>query len=237
MRATHDESFLYLRLVLDKAEAWKRTTVAVGFDVVPGGNGGLPGATAVGTEADTAVVVGPGDTAAAFVRASNDYNDLVTGRRRGFYATVDADLLEGSGVWNPQRLNVNFPLTVPVLDIEQPIEWFDLNPLPTGSSAPGAVDFDSRTVWAAEGSVVEMRVPWAMVGLSDPSSRAGLVVSPEGDLSTAAVERLGITVAVGAGGEDTAGYAWESWNAVTWRERLKEGVHVFVDAVREVNAE
>ena len=67
-----------------------------------------------------------------------------------------------------------------------------------------------------------------MVGLSDPSSRAGLVVSAEGELSTAEVERLGITVAVGAVGEDTTGYAWEPWNAVSWRERTKEGLQLFV---------
>ena len=237
VRATHDESYLYLRLVLDEAEAWTATTVAVGFDAVPGGNGGLPGAPGVGAGADTAIVVGPGASAAAMVRASNDYNDLVLGRRLGFFETVDADLREGSGVWNPQRLNVNRPLTVPVLGIEQPIEWFDLNPLPTGSSDPGADDHDSRTIWAAADSVVEMRVPWAMVGLSDPSSRAALVVGPDGALSTALVERLGITVAVGDAGEDTAGYAWEGWNAVTWRERLKDGVPIFVDAVREVSAE
>jgi hypothetical protein len=89
-------------------------------------------------------------------------------------------------------------------------------------------------VWAATDNVVELRVPWAMAGLADPSSRAGFVVSAEGELSTAEVERLGITVAVGAGGEDTAGYSWEPWNAVTWRERPKAGLQQFLDAVDDV---
>jgi hypothetical protein len=210
--------------------------VAVGFDVVPGGNGGLPGAPEVGADADAAIVVGPGDEANAYVRASNDYNDLVLGRRLEFSPVTDADLAEGSGVWNPQRLNVNHPFHIPVLEIDQPPEWDELNPLPTGSSAPSDQRFDSRTVWAAEGRIVELRVPWAMVGLADPSSRAGLVVSAEGELSTVEVERLGITVAVGASGEDTAGYAWELWNAVTWRERPKAGLQQFLDAVDDVTS-
>ena len=237
VRATHDESYLYLRLVLDGERVWDQKPVAVGFDVVPGGNGGLPGAPGVGADADTAIVVGPGDEANAYVRASNDYNDLILGRRLEFYPVTDADLVEGSGVWNPQRLNVNRPLHIPVLEIDQPVEWDELNPLPTGSSAPSDQRFDSRTVWAAEDRTVELRVPWSMVGLSDPSSRAGFVVSAEGELSTVEVERLGITVAVGAGGEDTAGYAWEPWNAVTWRERPKAGVQQFVDAVHDVTAD
>lgn len=235
VRVTHDEGYLYVRLVLNDNEVWGRSPVAVGFDVVPGGNGGLPGVPGVGASADTAIVVGPGYEAKAFVRASNDYNDLILGKRLGFYDVVDADLVEGSGVWNPQRLAINRPLTIPVLEIVQPIEWFPLNPLPSGSSDPGNADYDSRTVWAADGKVIEMRVPWAMVGLSDPSSRAALVVSPDGGLSTAEVKRLGITVAIGSTGTETAGYTWEQWNAVTWNERPKAGLQEFVDAVAQVN--
>ena len=234
VRATHDEAYLYLRLVLDEERSWDTTTIAVGFDTVPGGNGGLPGSSASGGEADNVVVVGPGDQANAFVRASNDYNDLVLGRRLGFHEVRPADLAEGSGVWNPQRLAVNRPLSMPVLERRQPIEWFELNPLVNGSAGPGEQSFDSRTVWAAAGRVLELRVPWAMVGMSDPSSRAALVVTGEGELSTSEVERLGITVAVGAEGEETAGYAWEPWNAVSWRERPKAGLEFFVDAVGQV---
>lgn len=235
VRATHDASYLYLRLVLDEERAWAETPVAVGFDVVPGGNGGLPSAVGVGSGADTTIVVGPGDEANAYVRASNDYNALVLGRRLGYFPVDDDDLAEGSGVWNPQRLNVNRPLEIPVLGLEQPAEWHDLNPLPTGSSSPDDPRFDSRTVWAAEGTTVELRVPWSMIGLSDPSSRAALVVSEDGELTTVEVERLGITVSVGRTGEETAGYAWEPWNSVKWHERPKVGLDLFVEAVEDVS--
>lgn len=237
VRVTHDEGYLYLRVLLSEEEAWNEVPVIIGFDVVPGGNGGLPGSPGRGASSDTAVVVGPGWEANAFVRASNDYNDLVLGRRLGFYDIADADLVEGSGVWNPQRLNLNRPLTIPVLEIDQPIEWFDLNPLPTGSSDPNSQDYVSRTVWAAQGNVIEMRLPWGIVGLSDPSSRAALVVAADGRLSTAELERLGITMVVGSNTFETDGYGWEPWNAVTWSERPKVGLQVFVDAVHDVNGD
>jgi len=54
-------------------------------------------------------------------------------------------------------------------------------------------------------------------------------------LSTTEVEQLGITVAVGTLGWETAGYAWDPWNSVTWNERPKFGLQVFLDAVAEVN--
>lgn len=235
VRATHDEAYIYLRLIVDEERVWDETPVSVGFDIVPGGNGGLPSAPGVGSDADTLIVVGPGDEASAYVRASNDYNALVLGRRLGYFAVDDVDLTEGSGVWNPQRLVVNRPLKVPVIELEQPIEWHDLNPLPTGSSSPDGPRFDSRTVWAAQEKTIELRVPWSMVGLSDPSSRAALVVSSDGALSTVEVERMGITVAAGPSGESTNGYAWEPWNAVSWHERPKVGLDLFVAAVEEVS--
>jgi len=54
-------------------------------------------------------------------------------------------------------------------------------------------------------------------------------------LSTAEVEVLGITVALGSIGLETDGYSWEGWNSVTWIERPKVGLQVFLDAVAEVN--
>ncbi|MCP4963522.1 MAG: hypothetical protein GY925_30175 [Actinomycetia bacterium] len=239
VRATHDEAYLYLRLVLDEAEIWNTTPVVVGFDTVPGGGGGLPGSGGAGTDADTAIVVGPGHEAGAYVRASNDYNSLVMGLGLGFFAVDQADVEEGSGVWNPQRLIINRPLHIPVVDIERPAEWFDLNPLPTGSSEPASPLFDSRTLWAASGSVIEMRVPWAVIGFSDPSSRSGLAVSRDGILSTHEVERLGITVAIGVtatgpAAQSTNGYAWEPWQAVEWTERTKAGLRALIDVLAQV---
>ena len=234
VRATHDEGYLHLRLLLEEPETWLDSAIAIGFDVVPGGNGGLPGAAGVGEAADTAIVIGPGHEANAFVRASNDYNDLILGRRLGFYEVAAADTEEGSGVWNPQRLATNRPLTIPILEVDHPIEWFELNPLPTGSSDPTREDYDSRTIWAGRGAVVELRVPWGMVGFSDPSSRSALVISATGGLSTHEVSALAISIAFGS--EDVADfdYRWDPWNAVEWVERPKRGLQAFIDAVSEV---
>jgi len=232
VRAAHDESYLYLRLVLTDDRPWDDTTVAIGFDTVPGGNGGLPG---VGARSDTAIVIGPGPVARAYWRASNDVNDLLYGRRFGYYPVSASDLAEGSGVWREQRQLVNRPLPGTPGALRPP-EWYELNPLPTGSSDPADPRYESRTVWAADGRTIELRVPWAVVGLADPSSRAALVMSPDGLPSTVELSRLGISVAVGSAGRDTAGYSWEPWNAVRWHERPKDGVGVFVDAVQAVTA-
>ena len=214
--------------------------------MLPGGNGGLPGSIGAGPNDDTAIVFeaqgNSFDEANAYIRASNGYNDLTLGLALGFHDVARASVAEGSGVWNAQRLNINRPLTVPGAgpggsNLDLPIEWFELNPLRSGTSDPASDKYDSHTLWAATGEMIEMRVPWAMVGLADPSSLAGLVVAADGSLSTAPVDCVGITVVDGDDAQTTAGYAWEPWNSVSWRERPKAGLQTFVDMVRELNGQ
>lgn len=232
VRASHDQGYLYLRLKLDQPEVWMTEPIQVGFDVVPGGNGGLPHAPLVGVGADTAVVVGPGSEAGAWVRALNDINTLLMGGRRAAFKVGPDD--KAHGRWNPQRLILSYPLDVPATGEHRPAQWFDLNPLVTGSSDPTSPEFDSRTTWAAAGDVIELRIPWAMVGFADPSSLAALKVSADGEVGTVETPRLGISVAVGTEGTDTDGYAWEPWDTVTWTERPKDGLELFVQAVTDV---
>lgn len=221
VRATHDSAYLYLRITLDQPEAWRELPLTIGFDLVPGGNGGLAGVPGVGAGADTALVVSDAG-AFAYVRASNDVNDVVYGAVFGFYPVDDAAVREGSGVWNPQRLITNRPFRLPVSGEQVPAEWFDLNPLPRGVSDPDHPAFDSRTIWAASGSVVELRLPHAMVGFADPSSLLGLVVGEDGAIGTTPVDRIRLTVVLDDEVVETD-YGWDPWNRVTWRERPKAG--------------
>jgi hypothetical protein len=234
VRASKDASYLYLRIVLGAPNAWRRSPVTVGFDVAPSGSGGLPGNPRVAPESDTAVVV-DGAEARAYVRASNDPNALLYGLQRGFFAVDPSSLAEGSGVWNEQRLITNKPYTVPITGERRPAEWFDLNPLRSGTSDPERPDFDRRVLWAASGNTIEMRLPHAVVGFSDPSSKRALVVGRDGSFTTSQVDRVGITVAYATHVATTKGYSWDGWNRVRWRERPKAGYQTLVQTVREIS--
>ena len=230
IRAIQDEGYLYLRLLTDQVESWNSTPITVGFDLIDGGNGGLPGLAGVVSEADYALTI-DSDEAMVWVRASNDPFLIQYGLVHE-YADFDlADLEKGSGAWNPQRLIVNRPLTVPTTGEALEAEVIEVGRLRRGSSNPLHPEFDSRATWQAMGNVIEVRLPFQAIGFSDPSSMLALVVGGDGSLSTTEVERLGITVAVGDEVIDTNGYAWETWQLPTWHERLKAGSDVLRDAI------
>ena len=77
---------------------------------------------------------------------------------------------------------------------------------------------------AGGGKTVELRIPWAMLTFSDPSSRQVWVPKADGSVDTLKVGRLGIDVApAGGAAVTTNGYGWDEWNRVDFHERRKAG--------------
>jgi hypothetical protein len=114
-----------------------------------------------------------------------------------------------------------------------PAETQDVGELVEGSWDPAERGYDSRATWqvAEPEQLVRLRVPWAMLGLSDPSSRTALGEGRPAVVEV--VERLGLTFE--ADGERVAmDYTWSPWNYVDHTERLKSGVDVLAEAFREL---
>lgn len=201
IRAHRDESYLYLRIITDVEEAWRYEEVTVGLDVLPGGSGGLPDLEGVAPESDYSVVLGPGETGQVWVKASNDPYAIRYGLVREYFEVEAADMEEGSGVWHPRRLIVNRPLRIPSTGEEHPVEFMEAGRLRFGTSDPASPDFDSRTTWAADGNVIELRLPYQAIGFADPSSRLAFQIGLDGAVDTVPVERVGMAVALGEVGE------------------------------------
>ena len=102
-----------------------------------------------------------------------------------------------------------------------------------GSNDPEHPAFDSRATWYRSGGVVEMRVPYAMIGISDPSSLQALRVEPDGTIVTEPIESVGISVVLDERLSAITGYRWEPWVSVDWKERLKVGAESIAAAMTQ----
>jgi hypothetical protein len=236
VRAVKDEQYLYLRLRLDEAESWRERPVTVGLDVRPGENRGLPDHPDVFPEADVAVVIGP-EQAELLQAAWWEPTRIRYGLGRGFVEVEAAEMRAGSGAWVRPLQLVNRPYTVPVTGEERSAEVHEIGPLPIGNGDPESPDFDVRTLVAATGDVIEIRLPWALLGYADPSSLTLYEEPPEGATQTLEAGRIGIVVvSEGTAPLSTSGYAWEPWQSVTWHERRKAGFDELADTMRELSA-
>jgi hypothetical protein len=236
VRAVKDERALYLGLLLDEPESWREQPVTVGIDVRPGENRGLPANPGVYPQADVAVVIGPDDQADLLQAAWWEPTRIRYGLGFGHVDVDAAEMEEGSGVWVRPLQILNRPTTVPATGEKKPSELYELGPFPFGSTDPGSPDFDDRTIVAADGDVIELRLPWALLGFSDPSSLTLYDEQPDGPTRTLEAGRLGIAVLAGGELLETTGYAWDPWQRVTWHERRKEGFSDLADTMRELSA-
>ena len=236
VRAVKDEQYLYLRLLLDAEESWRESPVTVGLDVRPGENGGLPDHPGVFTETDVALVVGP-DEAELLQAAWWEPTRIRYGLGRGFVEVNQAEMRTGSGAWVRPLQIVSRPFRVPATGEERPVELHEIGPLPIGSGDPESPDFDVRTLVAADGPVIEIRLPWALLGFADPSSLKLFEEQPEAPTKTLDAGRIGIVVVSdGAAPLSTSGYGWDPWQSVTWHERRKAGFDELAETMRELSA-
>jgi hypothetical protein len=219
MRAIHDANWLYLLVRRDGDKPFQ-----LGFDVRPGGNKGLPGRPGVDPDADVAVSVGPGSKAVLDEAAATDPIGWLYGVRRPYVPVNRADLEPGSGKWIRPQLILNRPYTVPRTGEKRPTELLDISALRWGTANPAHPEFDSRVTVSGGEDFVELRLPWAMLTFTDPSSHQVWQPKGDGSVDTLTVGRLGIRVAPeGEAAVATNGYAWDGWNRVDYHERRKAG--------------
>ena len=235
VRALKDEGYLYLRIRTDEGDLWRETPVVVGFDVLAGESGGLPGTGGADSQSDYAIVLDKSE-GRMLVRASNDPYAIQYAWKRSYEPVNPADLQEGSGVWDVERLVVNHPLVVPTTGESFPAEVIAPGEMVFGTTDPDDRDFDSRSTWSAKDRVIEFRIPYQAIGFSDPSSLQAYRINADGSITTDTVERVGITIVVGNQVFETAGYAWEPWQTPAWHERLKDGADVLSEAVIAANS-
>jgi hypothetical protein len=218
LRAAHDAAYLYL-LVRRRANA----ALQLGFDVRPGGNRGLPGRPGVDPDADVALNLARHSSTidwAAWV----DPIAFMYGVVRPYVPVKRADLVPDSGAWVTPRLIQNRPYTVPNSGGKlSPTESIDLGAMRWGRD-PEAGGGDDRVLADGGPTTVELRIPWALLTIADPSSRKAWVAHMDGSITTRPVPRIGVAVAPAGKPAATARpFSWHGWNRVQWHERRKAG--------------
>jgi hypothetical protein len=226
VRATHDEESLYLRIRFanPKAQPWATEELAVGLQVYPEPNKGLPGRPGVSPESNVAILVGPGNVAKLRIASWTDPVAFEFGVAKKELAFNPADLVPGSGAWTVPQQIVSRALVVPSTKEKLAIDMIPFGDLRWGTTDPTKSEFDDRALVNGSKNVLELRIPWGLIGLSDPSSKLRLRPKADGTMSSEPIERIGINI-IGPKGvvAKTNGYAWEAWNRVTWHERKKAG--------------
>lgn len=225
--AQEDASYIHLSIVFTGRPDGKLT---VGLDTVPAITGPPPPGSA-DRRADYALLLDlTGRTGQAWVRTGLDPDQID-------YPAIPAGARPAPrNGWRPLELVTDRPFVLPLTRTYTPMQFDNAGLLKYGTWNPATSGYDSRTLWHLRGTELDLRIPWAMAGLSDPSSHQALIPHGDGKPSNVTIPGIGVTIASGGGPVVDAGTVrWAGWNTVRFTERIKPGAAALRQAFAEVS--
>ena len=212
-----DASYIHLAIRFARQQAGR---VTIGLDTIAAVTGAPPPGSTDG-RADFALILDPGrKTGQAWVRDQLNPDQLD-------YKRIPLDALPHAPGWVALELVTNRPEVLPLTHTREPMEFQDAGLLRYGDWDPARRGYDSQALWHLARRVLSLRIPWAMAGMSDPSSHQALL--PEGHAAETSVTIPGIGLTVGTAehigtAQQIGMVRWHNWQVVRYRERMKPGV-------------
>ena len=224
--ATLDPSYLHLTVTLDQPPT---AGITIGLDTLPAGDAPPPPGSS-DRHASYALVLDPVHrTGQTWVRDGLDPDPV------DYTPIPDNSRPAPVGGWRHLELVTDRPWTLPLTHVTTPMRFYDVGLLPYGNWAPDAPDYDSLALWHLDGTRLDLRIPWAMAGISDPSSHQALVPLGMNRAVSRTVSGIALTVADGTGtAQQTGTVTWPDWQAVQYTERLKPDAATLHDAFAAV---
>lgn len=144
------------------------------------------------------------------------------------------------GDFLPWKLAVSRELKLPQTGETIPFEEFNAGFMRSGITDPESPDFDNLADWYADGDILEVRIPWMLLGYTDPSSRKVWDYPYEADeLKPVPAGPLRVHPVLRAVDETVDGkvpalsYSWDGWDEATYHEREKKSFGILRKAFAE----
>ncbi|MCZ8513827.1 hypothetical protein O9H85_15565 [Paenibacillus filicis] len=232
LTVSHDEAYLYL-LLKNKKGDWKpgEQPLYIGFDTINGGSTKAdvaPGVTFSGGQEFVMKLSGEKDSA-IYVNSAYDYHTWQFGSVQKIMPWQEAWSHPENGLFLPWRLPVSKPLTLPQTKEKIPFQDVEVGKLHLGTTDPKSPDFNNLADWYVSGPVIEVRIPWMLLGFMDPSTHkvwrypyeAGALRAEDSKAVRVEPHWIGPAGSGNPGASDPVVYKWDDWNKVTSHERLK----------------
>ncbi|OXM82842.1 hypothetical protein [Paenibacillus rigui] len=242
LTTSHDEAYVYMLLKNTKGD-WKLddNPMYLGFDTLNGGSTTADKAPGVSFSSGQEFVMKlqGQKNSALYVGSAYDYHTWLYGSKKKQLPWQDSWARAENGIFLPWKLPVNKGFTLPQTQEKVPFEDVEIGLLHQGTTDPSRDEFNNLADWYVSGSVIEIRVPWMMLGFTDPSQHkawrypyeAGALKFDE--VKAIRVEPHGGTAPGGVEKQEPLVYKWDDWDKVAYHERLKKSYPILQAAFGE----
>lgn len=147
---------------------------------------------------------------------------------------------KNSGIFNRIYLCLNRSLYLPQDKKTLPLEKYETGKLVLGDANPEHNDFNSLTDFAVNKNIVELRIPWQLLNVMDPSTKMVMDDFHERKqivpLKIEGIYIGGILIKnnIVIENSNMEFYHWNEWNEPTYHERLKPSYYILKKAFDEI---
>lgn len=171
------------------------------------------------------------------------YYDVFSYSYGGKYSGVEANK-EGkdSSKFNPIYLCISGPIHLPEDNKDIPLRKKETGKLTYGNGNPKDDDYNSLADFYINENVIEIRIPWQLLNVMDPSSKCVM----DDFYKVGGIQPLeiqGINIGTYIYGVDNSNkidlkrYEWAKWEIPTYHERLKSSYYILQDAMSKIGEE
>ncbi|TBL72448.1 hypothetical protein [Paenibacillus thalictri] len=240
LTVSHDEAYLYM-LLQSKNGDWKLEDkpLYIGFDTLDGGSAKAdkaPGITFSGGQ-EFVMKLGGGEDSAIYAGSAYDYHTWMYGHQSKMMPWQEAWSHSENGLFLPWRLPVGKPMTLPQTKEQLPFEDVEVGKLHYGTSDPSSDEFNNLADWYAQGQVIEVRIPWLLLGFTDPSTHRVWRYPYEANgfkMTESKAVKVEPHLSANPDPLDPVAYKWDNWNKPASHERLKKSYPLLQKAFGEL---
>lgn len=246
-----DMSYLYAKLSFQKPINWLEDDIYLLLDTISNQGQhivqlgkGEPITTSLGT--DFIVNLNDEQTSTIMVDSYYDPFYFQYGEDLGMIDKAPYAKRKNNGVFHPIRLALNKELVVPSTNKKYPFLSYETGKLLYGDGNPNHKEFSSLTDFSLskELKILEIRIPWQLLNVKDPSTREVLGDVWKGGLeSSTKIESLQLKVL--SVHDDklqdpewlnrNISFTWREWEQPIYDERLKQSYFIMQDAFNSIS--
>ena len=236
--AKSDEKYLYLMVDKEKFDLTK-DKILIPIDTIDGqGNKEDKDKNVKFTrDADFEVLIDGESNSKILVDAYYDSFNYLYGDKLKLIEENKIFKEKNSGMFNPMYLCLNKGFLLPQDKVEIPFSKYETGLLKLGTANPNQEGYNSLTDFSEKDGKVEIRIPWQLLNVMDPSKKQimGDFHKNEG---IKAEKVNGFYIGAGNIQDSEIGmgnYTWESWDIPTYHERLKPSYYKLQETFKELN--
>ncbi len=238
-----DEAYVYLLLEKNSDWDWEKENLYIGFDNQPGGNHYIS-KTSWQFEQGIEFLLSINDIDNAHLQVSSacDQHTYLYGKVLDMISWIPEWADENNGLFLPWKLCLSRELYLPASRRTIPFEEIDIGLLKHGNTDPDSPEYDSLADFYVENNILEIRIPWMMLGFTDPSTHQVWAYPYREDLrSFTAATSPGLNIeAVITDKSNTklkrtpgTNYDWKNWDIPTYHERKKQSYYLLQSYIEE----